>query len=170
MILNERAYKIAGAAAERFRTAIAKAEAESGPPGAAARAAVGAMRTQLQDLERERAAYERMKNGKAAIDPAPIGELGQLFIQARIARGWTQRQLGDRIGIKEQAVQAYEQNGYVRASLTRLQEVALALGANVTASLELVRLPAEFTETSLKGSARNRKRRTNRPTVLRAQK
>ena len=47
-------------------------------------------------------------------------DLGSLLIQARIARGWSQRELGERLGIHMQKVQQYEAGEYAGASVTRI--------------------------------------------------
>jgi HTH-type transcriptional regulator/antitoxin HigA len=148
MITTERSYAITRAAAAKFRAAIVKAENTARPPNVhpkAHQASLEALRAQLADLERDLKAYERMKRGDATFEPAPLESIGQLLIQARITRGWKQRELADRVGVAEQQIQMYEQTGYVRASLTRLREVAQALGATVTTTIALVALPRDFT-------------------------
>ena len=52
-------------------------------------------------------------------------------MQARIAAGLNQKDLADRLGLKEQQVQRYEATGYQSASLARLREVVDALGVKV---------------------------------------
>jgi len=149
MITTERAYKITRAAAAKFRTAIAAAEsgarAPASTPAAVVKMTTAAMRAQLAALERELEVYDRMKRGDAEFRPAPLEDLGALLVQARIARGWTQKELGDQVGVLMQQIQNYEQTGYARASLTRLREVALALGSTITTTLELTSIVKELT-------------------------
>jgi transcriptional regulator with XRE-family HTH domain len=66
--------------------------------------------------------------------------IAELLIKARIARGWSQTQLASALGIAVQQVQRYEASGYASASLTRLADVAKALGIDVseTAHLRLI--------------------------------
>jgi transcriptional regulator with XRE-family HTH domain len=58
-------------------------------------------------------------------------ELPRALIQARIARGLTQRQLAERLGLKEQQIQRYEATGYASASLKRVGAVIQALDLQV---------------------------------------
>lgn len=53
------------------------------------------------------------------------------------ARGWTQRQLADQLGIAEQQVQRYEAAGYRSASLARICDVAAALDVTITERVSL---------------------------------
>jgi ribosome-binding protein aMBF1 (putative translation factor) len=95
-----------------------------------------ALRSQLEDLQEELAAYEQLQEGRQS--PLPVDSLDGLavaLIQARIASGWTQRQLAERLGIKEQQVQRYEATRYSAASLERLREVMDALGMTVQGEL-----------------------------------
>jgi DNA-binding XRE family transcriptional regulator len=60
-----------------------------------------------------------------------LAELATVLVKARVARGWTQRQLADALGVVEQQVQRYEANGYRSTSLARLCDIADALGVRV---------------------------------------
>jgi HTH-type transcriptional regulator/antitoxin HipB len=53
------------------------------------------------------------------------------LIRARIARGLTQRQLAERVGLPEQAVQRYEAADYAGVSFARLVEIADALEVTI---------------------------------------
>src|SRR5262245_7746798 len=127
MITNERAYRITQAQAEKFRKAIAATEKES-PPSTKIhpklhRASIDGMRAQLRDLEAELKAYDGLKTaaGKRQLG-GRLEDLGVLLTQMRIARGWTQARLAERLGLHMQKIQEYEARGYDRASLTRIQE------------------------------------------------
>jgi len=146
MILNERMYKITKAQAQKFRVAIAAAMAEGPPHGTHPkmhRGVIAGMQHQLKDLDADLEAYERLKSaaGKKRLSES-IDQLGLLLIQARIARGLTQKQLGERLGLHMQKIQEYESTGYARASATRIREVLTALGAQTTIDVRLVPLPA----------------------------
>ena len=60
------------------------------------------------------------------IDDLPVG-----LIRARIALRLTQKQLAERVGLKEQQIQRYEETDYVSASFSRLQEIIKALGLDI---------------------------------------
>jgi transcriptional regulator with XRE-family HTH domain len=54
-------------------------------------------------------------------------ELPEVLIKARIARGWTQRQLARKLKLKEQQIQRYESVNYRTVSVGRLLDIAQAL-------------------------------------------
>jgi HTH-type transcriptional regulator/antitoxin HigA len=45
------------------------------------------------------------------------------LIQARIARGLTQKELTQKMGLKEQQIQRYEASSYAKASLARINQI-----------------------------------------------
>jgi HTH-type transcriptional regulator/antitoxin HigA len=49
------------------------------------------------------------------------------LIQRRKLNGWTQKQLAEKLGLKEQQVQRYEKNRYQGVSLHRLVVIASIL-------------------------------------------
>ena len=63
--------------------------------------------------------------------------LDTLLIRARIARGWSQRQLADAPGVAEQQVPRYEATDYRSASLVRICDIAAALDVTITERLSL---------------------------------
>jgi ribosome-binding protein aMBF1 (putative translation factor) len=150
MIRNERQYRITRAQADKFTEAIAAAERAGPAPKVHPRlhkASLDAMRSQLEDLERDLKTYDDLKRGRGRKSLAgTFAELGALLIQARIARGWTQRELAERLGLQMQKIQQYEATEYEAASLARLLQVWEALGAEVDVKAKLVDLPdlAEF--------------------------
>jgi transcriptional regulator with XRE-family HTH domain len=56
---------------------------------------------------------------------------GQRLSAARRGKGLSQRQLAERLGVTEEAVQRDEAGGYARAGLDRLARVAAALGVRL---------------------------------------
>ena len=94
---------------------------------------IDAVRAQADDLRTEIEEYELLRSGGVSSFAAnSLEDLAVLLVKARIARGWTQRQLADALGIAEQQVQRYESTGYRAASLARICDVAAALGVTVT--------------------------------------
>ncbi len=92
-----------------------------------------ALRSQAEDLRVEIAEYEQLRSGSVStLEAHSLGELATILIKARIARGWTQRQLADALGVAEQQVQRYEATAYRSASLARICNVAAALDIAVT--------------------------------------
>ena len=64
--------------------------------------------------------------------------LPELLIKAHIARGLTQRELADRVGLKEQQIQKYEATDYVAAKWSRIREVADVLSMELGGSIQSV--------------------------------
>lgn len=133
MIKNERQYRITRAQADRFSEALgsletdAAHESELHPILLAAQK--DALQSQLSDLQAEISEYEALKAGDFAFEQLEgVSELPILLIRARIASGLSQRELADRLGLKEQQIQRYEATDYGSASFARISEVVSALG------------------------------------------
>ena len=139
MIKNERQYRITRAQADRFSQTLDSlnqrpSDAEGAHP-LIAKAQEDALRSQLADLEGELREYESLKAGKFPMDElSVVAELPTVLIKARIAQGLSQKDLAERIGLKEQQIQRYEATDYASASLTRIKEVVSALGAATSES------------------------------------
>lgn len=87
-----------------------------------------ATQSQLADLEADLREYDALKAGQFDFARLNyIAEIPQLLIKARIARGWSQRELARRVGIREQQIQRYEAANYATTSLMRVKEIAAAL-------------------------------------------
>ena len=141
MIKNERQYRITQARAEEFRRTIARSEQDQASRKLHPKlrqAQADALRSQLQTLERELREYEELKSGRQKVlTYASFDELPKALVQARIARGWTQKELADRLGLDEQKIQDYEATDYQRASLGRIKEVVRALEIEIREEVKL---------------------------------
>lgn len=141
MIKNERQYRITQARAEEFRREIAHSEQEHGTSKLHPKlqqAQTEALRSQLQTLERELREYEELRSGRRKVlTYGSFDELPKALVQARIARGWTQKDLADRLGLDEQKIQDYEATDYQRASLARIREVVRALEIEIREEVKL---------------------------------
>lgn len=92
-----------------------------------AKAQQEALNSQLADLEGELTEYEALKDGEFDMDALNgLADIPMMLIKARIATGLSQRELAERLGLKEQQIQQYEATEYASASLTRIREVAAA--------------------------------------------
>ena len=132
MIKNERQYRITKAQADRFSQTLLNLE--QSPPGVdgvhplIVKAQQDAVKSQLADLESELREYESLKTGDFQLDQLNVvAVLPVVLIKARIAQGLSQKELAERIGLKEQQIQRYEATDYASASLARINEVARAL-------------------------------------------
>lgn len=142
MIKNERQYKITRAKLEDLETALAAIDRHDSnlhPRQILGR--VNSLERTIGDLRTEIDEYERLKNGEVAeIEVKSLAELPTALIKARIAKGLTQKQLADRIGIQEQQVQRYEAADYDTISFDRLIAIAQILGIDFERSASLVLL------------------------------
>jgi HTH-type transcriptional regulator/antitoxin HigA len=141
MITNERQYRITKSQAERFSKAlrdfneIELVKQKIDPVIIAAQRA--SMEQQLNELQAEITTYEKLRSGRVQrLFPSNIPEIGEKLIEARISQGLSQKTLADRLGMREQQVQRYEQERYLTANLNRVAEVAEALHLDLFAFLE----------------------------------
>jgi HTH-type transcriptional regulator / antitoxin HigA len=140
MITNEVQYRATKAHLAKFEEAAANLEARLKGERAArlTQVELEAVRSQAEDLRAEIAEYDLLRSGQVStLEGETLAELATLLVKARIARGWTQRQLADALGVAEQQVQRYESTGYRSASLARICDVASALGIEVTEQVVL---------------------------------
>src|SRR5262249_1790918 len=131
MIKNERQYAITKAQAEKFTRALE--ELARRPPSAIPprlrQAEEDALRSQLADLREEMQQYEALRAGRQPVlQLESFDDLPRALIQARIAAGLSQKELAERLGLKEQQIQRYEATEYASAKLTRVKQVLRALG------------------------------------------
>lgn len=135
MIRNERQYRITKSQVDDFERTLRMLDQQPTPPGVHPRirqAQLDAVQSQVDELREELAAYEALRAGRTnVLELSSLDELPAALIQARIAAGLTQRQLADRLGMKEQQLQRYEATDYAGASLSRIRAVVEALGVRV---------------------------------------
>lgn len=128
MIRNERQYRFTKTQVRRFEQTLV--ELKSRHPEdidvhpLLAKAQVDAVSGQVADLREQLREYESLKSGKFDFNELmTVTSLPEMLIKARIARGMTQRDLAERVGLKEQQVQRYEATDYASASLGRIRDV-----------------------------------------------
>ncbi len=141
MIKNERQYRITRAAAEKFAATLAELKVSSGGQSTDPRVRklqAEAVESQLADLHEELQEYEALKSGAVGtIRVDTLADLPQGLIKARIASGLSQKELAERLSLKEQQIQRYEAEDYASASFHRLLEVARALELTVKEEITL---------------------------------
>jgi len=136
MITNERQYKISRSQAEKFTRALKEFNELSlihqGMDPLIVQAQRDALTSQLEDLQTQIKRYERLKSGEVKrLAAKDVVDIGTKLIEARIAQGLSQKQLAERLGMKEQQIQRYEHERYEAASLARIAEIAGALDIDV---------------------------------------
>lgn len=142
MITNERQYKITRAQLEKLRNAIKSFDMKEAikriKNKKLAEAQLEALKSELENLSMQIVDYETLKGGRIeTLIASTLEELSNILIRARIAKGLTQKELAESMGLKEQQIQRYEAEEYASANLNRLTEVANALGMNIREIAEL---------------------------------
>ena len=132
MIKNERQYRITRAQADGLSRTLESLSQRAGEVRPLiAKAQEDALRSQIEELRGELRDYESLLSGGFRPDGLrAIAYLPAMLIKARIAQGLNQKDLAERLGLKEQQIQRYEATEYASASLTRIREVAGALGVS----------------------------------------
>jgi ribosome-binding protein aMBF1 (putative translation factor) len=136
MIKNERQYRITKAQARKFEQALADlegcAEDEKKENPILFKAQRSALESQLDDLREELGEYEALivhgKGEPLMFEVNSLEAVPQILIKARIAAKLSQKDLAERLGLKEQQIQRYEATEYASANLARVIEVSQALG------------------------------------------
>jgi HTH-type transcriptional regulator/antitoxin HigA len=94
----------------------------------------------IDNLRQEIGEYDSLKTQQTSIKISSIQELPLALIKARIAMGMTQKELAQKIGVKEQQVQRDEANQYKSAGFHRITEVAKALDISIQETNVLLKL------------------------------
>lgn len=141
MIRNERQYRVTQSQRAKLALELQRTPG-SDVPDWVAKASRDAMASQVVEMDEALADYDALRLGAASstTEVNDLADLPRALIRARIAGKLTQRDLAERLGLREQQIQRYEATDYAGASISRLVEVMAALG--VTFGGELT-LPAE---------------------------
>jgi HTH-type transcriptional regulator / antitoxin HigA len=132
MIQNEHQYKVTQGAIKDLQKVLATALEHSGTMHPDQFEGIQhSFQTQIDRMEAELQEYDDLKAGKVEITMGAIEDLPKVLIQKRISLGMTQKELTEKLGIKEQMVQRYESNGYESISYHRLTEVWNALNTAI---------------------------------------
>ena len=89
---------------------------------------IGALNSSIDDLKQQIADYDNLLKGQVQIKSKKLPQLSELLISGRIAKGWTQGKLAEKLDIDVQQIQRYEATNYDSASFVRMVDVAVVLG------------------------------------------
>lgn len=152
MITNERQLQIARRDVERFQAAIDGEMSEAGVDPVILQAQRDAAQAQVRELQEDVDAYQRLRSGQVRrFHIGGLSDLPRALISCRIASGMTQRELAQRLALKEQQIQRYEMQDYQGASFSRIADVADAVGIELPGELRLA--GADTAEAVLKRAA-----------------
>jgi len=138
MIRNEKEYRAAVERVRQEKDRLARQGAELKAMGlgpAEIKRALDPMRSFHQQLEEEVTSYERLKRGEFD-ELLNLRGVGQLLVSLRIARGLTQRQLAEKLGVHETQVSRDERNEYHGVTLERASRILEVLGVEVRSRVE----------------------------------
>ena len=86
-----------------------------------------------KEVRKQMLADPKVKREYDALEPE--FQLARSLISQRLAKGWSQRELADRVGTKQPVISRLE-SGATKPSLTLLERVARALDADVVVRIE----------------------------------
>ncbi len=137
MIYSDKQYSVARDQLVSLQRAVATAKERVSDQAWLKQAEVSALESQIADIEAELAEYDLLKSGQVSFSKTyALEDLPRVLVQARIASGMSQTDLGEKLSMKPQQVQRYEATDYMGASLARLIEVSRALGVKASGSFE----------------------------------
>lgn len=87
-------------------------------------------------LVEEVESYERLKRGQF-VEFENLHGLGQILIGVRIARGLTQRELAERLGVNESMVSRDERNEYHGITVDRAMRILDVMGVRLVTRVEM---------------------------------
>ena len=88
---------------------------------------VSFQKQQLEELE----FYEKLKKGEIPRSFQSLESIGTLLVAGRIARGWSQKELADFLGVSESVVSRDEKNEYHGITTQRAERIREALKLSV---------------------------------------
>ena len=149
MIKNAREYRITKTQIRKLEAALFQIKGQKGKAAGIhpllEKAQADALKSQLQDLLNEVTEYEALREGKQkVIDLTSIEEIPIALIQSRISSGLSQKELANRLDLKEQQIQRYEATNYSSASLARIIQVSRALNLPVREEIFLPKVKKSF--------------------------
>ncbi len=139
MIRNENEYReaVMRLAEEQKRIAAQKAELKkAGLTADEIKRVLDPIRSFHLQLEDDVQRYERLRRGEFE-ELQNLRGLGPLLISLRIARGFSQRQLAERLEVHESQVSRDERNEYHGITLERAARILDTLGVELRSTVEL---------------------------------
>jgi ribosome-binding protein aMBF1 (putative translation factor) len=117
-----------------FRAALEKAGGKK--PARRNAEFVAKCESMLRERESQIRDYDDLRNGKLNLPKFQrIGDIAAFIPRIRIARGISQTDLAQRLGVSKQVVNRYEESGYQTVGLARLQEILDALHTKIEIGL-----------------------------------
>jgi HTH-type transcriptional regulator / antitoxin HigA len=139
-VLNEREYRKAKTKLDRLKQSLQSPTfweaVRIGFSPDTIEAQRSALEARIKKISADIEAYDELRrelaSGPGSLE---VHDLGLLPIVARIGRGWSQRELAERLGIKEQQIQRYEAERYASIKLSSYKRVLAELGIEASGTL-----------------------------------
>lgn len=118
MIKNEKQYNISKKRLKEIQAILKEKKAKVGTKEAGALASLAVM---MDDIQNQIKQFEDLKiKGIPLRRKITVAQLPNILIEHKIAKGLTQKQYSEILGIKEQQLQRYEAENYSSVSFGRL--------------------------------------------------
>lgn len=139
VIPDEKSYRHTKKTVEGLMRGVEKYRAQGGTniDPAMNQLVIDGMQSLIDEWSEQMREYERLKSGHATLELHSLGELPAILVKARVAAGLTQKQLAQKLGLAPQQIQRYEATRYRTITLSRMQEIAKALGVRVKGEVEV---------------------------------
>ncbi len=151
MIRNENEYKEAVRRSTEERKRLAEHEralSAKGHTGEELQRLLDPLTSFHLQLEEEIESYERLKRGDFD-ELDNLHGMGRNLVGLRIALGYSQRELAEKLGVHETQVSRDERNAYFGIKVERVSEILDALGVNMRSTFEPIRPARRRTPSSV---------------------
>jgi HTH-type transcriptional regulator/antitoxin HigA len=136
MILNQRQYRVTKAQMKRLQKNLELSkEKRDEMDERIFNSMIAGIKSQITELKDQIKGYEKIQNAKALT--YSLENLHSVLIQARVARGWTQKKLAKKLNVDAQQIQRYEKSNYSSVSLERAIDIFKALDINLKGRIAL---------------------------------
>lgn len=138
MIRTEKEYELMNRRLERDKSFISKQKDHFADMGLSKEEIELTMQPTLSfyaQLVEEVEAYEKMRHGDLG-DIENLTNIGRWLIGARIAKGWSQKELSKKLGVSESQISRDEKNEYHNITIERAQKILDVLGVQFKAIVE----------------------------------
>ena len=90
----------------------------------------------IRQLEEELREYDELKSGGLKLPRIDrLDEIAPFIVKLRIAKGVSQTELANRLGVSKQVISRYEESDYQTVGIGRLQEILDSIGLKAVITL-----------------------------------
>ncbi len=139
MISNKRQYNVTKGQIKKLKDALElQKTAKDKMDARVYKAMIGGIESQIGDLKKELKAYDALQQLKV-VQLSSMNELPEILKKARVASGYTQKELAKELKIKPQQIQRYESTDYETISFKRVCEILSVLGVKFEGRLKILK-------------------------------